>query len=197
MERMEDVLTSNVFSFFKYATREVFLKGYLEVLGLDISSREAREAEFLFWPRFEENTEPDLVILVGDYYLLIEAKYFSEFAGETEKTKSQLIRELEGGKLEAKNYGKQFKLIAITADYYYKKEKFQIIPPDFLPHFKWTNWQSVSLFLENILESTRKIREQERSFASDLCQLLDKKNLRGFHEFGILHAGKTRLHWIY
>ena len=97
IERMEDILTSNVFSFFKYSTREIFLRVYLNRLGLLISDREAREAQFLFWPRFEENTEPDLVIIVGDYYLLIEAKYVSEFGGETEKTKSQLIREIEGG----------------------------------------------------------------------------------------------------
>ena len=193
IERMEDILTSNVFSFFKYSTREIFLKGYLNELGFEISAREAREAQFLFWPRFEENTEPDLVILIGDYYLLIEAKYFSEFGGETEKTKSQLIRELEGGKLEARNYGKQFKLIAITADYYYKKEKFQIIPPEFTHLFKWTNWQSVALFLESVLQSTHRITEQERGFVSDLCLLLDKKNLRGFQGFGILNAARSSI----
>lgn len=33
IERMEDILTSNVFSFFKYSTREIFLKGYLNKLG--------------------------------------------------------------------------------------------------------------------------------------------------------------------
>jgi len=193
IERKEDILTSNVFSFFKYSTREIFLKGYLNQLGFEISDRESREAEFLFWHRFEENTEPDLVILIGDYYLLFEAKYFSEFGGETEKMKSQLIREIEGGKLEARNYGKTFKLIAITADYYYKKEKFQIIPSDFIPHFKWTNWQSVSLFLESVLESTHRIREQERGFASDLYLLLDKKNLRGFLGFGILNADRGNI----
>ena len=67
MERMEDILTSNVFSFFKYSTREIFLKGYLNKLGFDISGQEANAAELIFWPRFEENTEPDLVIITGDY----------------------------------------------------------------------------------------------------------------------------------
>ncbi len=32
IERMENILTSNVFSFFKYSTREIFLKGYLNEL---------------------------------------------------------------------------------------------------------------------------------------------------------------------
>lgn len=186
IERMEDILTSNVFSFFKYSTREIFLKGYLKKLGFDVSDQEANKAEFLFWPRFEENTEPDLVIIVGNYYLLIEAKYFSDFGGETDKTKAQLIREIEGGKLEAKNYGKDFALIAITADYYYKKSKFKVISSDFIPYFKWTNWQLISSFLNNILESNKKISKQERDFALDLYDLLDKKNLREFQSFDIL-----------
>lgn len=180
IERMEDILTSNVFSFFKYSSREIFLKGYLNRLGFDISNQQANDAEFMFWPRLEENTEPDLVIIVGGYYLLIEAKYLSGFGEETKKTKAQLLREIQGGKLEANNYGKNFKLIVITADHYCKENKFKIIPSDFVPHFKWTNWQSVASFLYNILESSRDIKKQERDFASDLYNLLDKKNLRDF-----------------
>ena len=186
IERMEDILTSNVFSFFKYATREIFLKGYLGELGFAVSDQEASEAEFIFWPRFEENTEPDLVIIVGNYYLLIEAKYFSDFGGESDKSKAQLIREIEGGKLEAKNYGKDFVLIPITADSYYKDYKFEVIPSDFIPYFKWTNWQLISSFLNNILEGNKEIRKQERDFALDLYDLLDKKNLREFQSFDIL-----------
>ena len=186
IERMEDILTSNIFSFFKYSTREIFLKGYLSRLAFDISNQEANEAEFIFWPRFEENTEPDLVLIVGDYYLLIEAKYFSGFAEETKKSKAQLLREIEGGKLEAKNYGKNFRLIAITADHYYKENKFKIIPLDFIPYFKWTNWQSVSSFLYDILESSRDIKKQDNDFTLDLYNLLDKKNLRDFQGLNIL-----------
>jgi hypothetical protein len=186
IERMEDILTSNVFSFFKYSAREIFLKGYLNILGFDISDQEANEAEFIFWPRFEENTEPDLVIIVGDYYLLIEAKYFSEFGGENEKTEAQLIREINGGKLDAKNYNKTFKLIAITADHYYKKNKFDVIPSEFRAYFKWTNWQSVAAFLKNILQTRAGIRQQEHHFTLDLYSLLDKKNLRGFQSLDIL-----------
>ena len=119
VERMEDILTSNVFSFFKYSKRDIFLKGYLNTLGFNVSEKEANEAEFLFWPRYEENTEPDLVIIVGKYYFLIEAKYFSDFGGETEKTKSQLLREIEAGQLDANNYRKKFIFIAITADYFF------------------------------------------------------------------------------
>jgi len=180
VERMEDILTSNVFSFFKYSSRDIFLKKYLNKLGFNISIREAEEAEFRFWPVFEDGTEPDLVIIVGDYYLLIEAKYFSGFSEGAKKDEHQLLRELNNGKLEAKNYNKKFKLITITADYYYKKDKFKVIPQTFRPHFKWTNWQSVSSFLDSILSSNPNIKGSVRDFCLDLYDLLDKKHLRSF-----------------
>jgi len=180
VERMEDVLTSNVFSFFKYSSRDIFLKNYLDELDFKVSVKEAEEAEFKFWPVFEDGTEPDLVIIVGKYYLLIEAKYFSGFGEKTETTDDQLKREIKGGQLEAFSYGKEFCLIAITADYYYKKDKFEVIPQKFRPHFKWTNWQLVSSFLDNILSSNPNIKGPERDFCLDLYNLLDKKHLRSF-----------------
>jgi len=180
VERMEDILTSNVFSFFKYSSRDIFLKNYLNKLGFNISDQEAEEAEFNFWPIFEDGTEPDLVIIVGNYYLLIEAKYFSGFGKKTENTDNQLIREIKGGQLEAKNYNKKFNLIAITTDYYYKKDKFEVIPQNLRPHFKWTNWQLVSSFLDNILSSNPNVKGAERDFCLDLYNLLDKKHLRSF-----------------
>jgi hypothetical protein len=180
-ERLEDLLTSNVFSFFKYSDREVFLKEYLRMLGFSVSSKEAREAEFIFWPRYEQNTEPDLVIRVGRYYILIEAKYFSDFGEGSDDIKHQLIREIECGSLDAKNYSQEFFLVAITADYYYKEDKFGVIPNIFRPNFKWTNWQKVTSFLELALEGNSKINTWEYDFASDLCNLLDRKNLRSFN----------------
>ena len=180
IERMEDILTSNVFSFFKYSNRNIFLKNYLNELGFKVSKEEVEEAEFKFWPVFEDGTEPDLVIITGNYYLLIEAKYFSEFSEGKEKSDSQLLREIKNGKLDAKNYNKEFKLIAITADYYFKEYKFKVIPQKFRSHFKWTNWQSVSSFLDNILSSNPNIKGSERDFCLDLYNLLDKKHLRSF-----------------
>jgi len=188
VERMEDILTSNVFSFFKYSSRDIFLKNYLNKLGIEVSDREAEEAEFRFWPVFEDGTEPDLVIIVGDYYLLIEAKYFSEFSEGTKKDEHQLLREIRNGKLDAKNYNKEFKLIAITADYYFKEYKFKVIPQKYRSHFKWTNWQSVSLFLDNILNCNPNIKGPERVFVLDLYNLLDKRHLRDFQKITYIGA---------
>ena len=181
IERMEDVLTSNVFSFFKYSDREVFLKGYLDTLGYGVSEQEAKDAEFIFWHRFEDNTEPDLVIKVGGFYLLFEAKYFSGFAEGSEVTDAQLLREIAGGQFEADSSSREFKLIAITADSYYKAFKFDVIPSDFRPKFQWTNWQRVAQFIDGTLGTNKNLRGEEIDFASDLSKLLDKKNLRGFH----------------
>jgi len=164
---MEDSLTSNVFSFFKYSSREIYLRDYLDKLGFEITVKDAEEAEFRFWPHYEDGTEPDLVIIVGKYYILFEAKYYSGFGKKSETTDEQLIREIKGGQLEAFSYGKEFYLIAITADYYFKKDKL-------------TNWQSVSSFLDNILSSNPNIKGSERDFCLDLYNLLDKKSLRSF-----------------
>ncbi len=188
LERSEDILTSNVFSFFKYSTRRFFLKALLEELRLDVSCEEVDEAEFLFWPRFEENTEPDLVMIVGDYYLLVEAKYFSGFGQGSEKTEAQLLREIKGGTLEAKNYGKRFRLVVITADYCRKEEKFHAIPSELSRDLSWVNWQSIGAVLNGVLESGEVIRKEEREFATDLCSLLARKNLRGFHGFDVIHG---------
>jgi hypothetical protein len=180
IECREDVLTSNVFSFLKYANRTLFLKRYLEILNIHVSESDAKTAEFVFWPRFEEHTEPDLVIIVGDFYLLIEAKYFSDFDTGTQHIKAQLLREIECGLLEARNYGKEFRLIAITADSYFKDVKFKSIPVSCISQCIWTNWQKFASFLYDVLEFRQSLTDLEADFASDLYALLDRKNLRQF-----------------
>jgi len=176
--RMEDILTSNVFSFFKYSNRSIFLKSFLnKEIKLNITDKEAELAEFIFWPILSKNTEPDLVIIVGDWYLLIEAKFNSDFGEETLTRASQLDRELDEGLLEANNLNKKFKLIAITADYYFKPEKFNKINDDY---YVWTNWQKIATLLFNIIESEIDLNLYERSFATDLYNLLIDKKLREY-----------------
>lgn len=175
LERKEDILTSNVFSFFKYSNRSKYLKSLLKELKIKVSNDDLKKAEFIFWPRFDDKTEPDLVIIIGEYYLLFEAKYFSDFAID------QIKREIEGGKLEAKNLEKTFYYIAITQDYFFKPVKFKPIT-DMIEdkYFRWTNWQKLC----NIIECNLK-NEEEHDFlmASDLYQLLLKKNLRQYQGF--------------
>lgn len=141
VENKEDILTSNVFSFFKYADRKTFLMPFLYELlsefGLKITEKDAELAQFIFWPCYDERTEPDLVLIVGNYYILFEAKYFSDFSKETELSKDQLSRERKKGWQAAKNLCKQFVMIAVTADYSEPKEKFEEIRK--LVNFRWVN----------------------------------------------------------
>ncbi len=180
-EAKEDILTSNVFSFFKYARRDVFLRRWLHSrLNIEISDSEAATTEFNFWPRYVDNTQPDVVIIAGNYYLLVEAKYLSGFSGETKNLKSQLLREVENGMLEAKSYDKEFILVAITADHYFKRDFFRDVPQELKNRLKWTNWQSVAAFLEETLSTNVEFALWEREFATDLAMLLDRKRLRDY-----------------
>ena len=218
-EKMEDILTSNVFSFFKYSKRTIYLKALLDKLNfpnklnIAVSDKELNEAEFIFWPTYEDGTEPDLVILVGDYYLLFEAKYFSDFGKktltaeyqlvreateglkaaelkyfsdfekETITLKKQLVEEATEGLKAAKNIGKHFFIIAITADYF-KPNKFEVIE-NFKEHFTWINWQTITELLLSLIEEKQESLP-DLFFANDLYQLLDKKRLRAFRNFDVL-----------
>ena len=97
-ENKEDILTSNVLSFFKYSDRITFLFPLLCDLRLDVFQEDAQEAKFYYWSSFPDGTQPNLLILVGKYYLLFEAKYHSGFGQATDLiehqlTKQELIRE--------------------------------------------------------------------------------------------------------
>lgn len=168
----EDVLTSDVFSFFKYSDRKFFLWQFLRKLGFEVTKSDALEAEFIFWPKYDDKTEPDLALIMGKYYILIEAKYYSDFG------KNQLKRESDSGRLEAKNLNKEFFLISVTADYSEPKEKFSEIRK--VVDFKWINWQMITTFLEDCLKE--KVLP-DRYLAEDLYKLLIKKNLRLFDGF--------------
>jgi hypothetical protein len=190
-QNKEDVLTSNVFSFFKYANRKIYLKHFLEKLEIDvrISDDDAENAVFEFWPRYDDRTEPDVVLDVGNYHILFEAKYKSDFGKETKLLKEQIIRELDGGRKEAQNKKKDFRFVAITADYNEPKEKFEELKKKC--KFRWINWHFVTLFLERILERER----YEQSIAQDLYDLLQKKGLRKFNGFldeRLLHPIESR-----
>ena len=183
MEGSEDILTSNVFSFFKYADRNLFLRRFLDTLDIHVSGGDAENAEFLFWPRYTDRTEPDLVIVVGKYYLLIEAKFHSPVDLE------QLFREAANGRFEAKNLGKEFHLIALTADYCRRDEQFQDGKGKFPSiNFKWINWQQITQFLLETIEQA-KLPSISQLFCQDLCQLLEGKNLHSFRDFkGVLSS---------
>ena len=176
-ERMEDILTSNVFSFFKYANREIFLYEFLKLLDIKVNPTDLNEAEFNFWPIYEDRTEPDIVIIVGDHYLLFEAKFNSGFGDGEDFSANQLIREYNMGKLEAENIEKKFHLIAITAHF----SKHQFLADNsgsFKKNIRWINWHRIALLIYNILERPISLENEYRIMAEDFYALLVKKGLR-------------------
>ena len=176
LENREDILTSNVFSFFKYSDRRL-LKEYLLLLKLDISLHDSKSAEFHFWFSYDDGTEPDLIVICGKYYILFEAKLFSDFSPETSNIDSQILREIRKGKESAKNANMEFVYVALTAEYYKDKTKYSKYERlDY--QFIWTNWQAITDFIENILTNTS--IENDREFACDLYSLLVKKKLRSY-----------------
>jgi len=194
-EKREDILTSDVFSFFKYSDRQVFLKGFLNKFlgefGVEVSDSEAEAAEFEFWPRYADRTEPDVVIIAGQYYVLIEAKLGSGFEWAEELERSQLRREIQGGYSEARSLGKEFCIVALTADYIYKPQDYQQIRIEDLAtiKFKWMNWQQIFDYLQEVLD-TVPLKSTVRLFCQDLCDLLDRKNLRPYRDLTDVLAGR-------
>jgi hypothetical protein len=181
LEGKEDLLTSNVFSFFKYSDRLLYLKQLMDMLGVAVSDDDLDSAEFQFWPTYDDRTEPDLVIIVGKHYLLIEAKHLSDFT-HNEGEKAQLLREIEGGLNEAKSLGKEFLLIAVTSDYVFPSSKFEEVLERHPHQFKWINWQAISLLLLTLIEQYGS-NLPYFLFAADLYRLLERKRLRSFRGF--------------
>lgn len=184
----EDILTSNVFSFFKYGKRAFFLLRFLREIGVNVTPEQADQAEFLFWPTYEDGTEPDLVMIVGGYYLLFEAKFHSDFQQETREKRAQIDRELQMGSLEAQNYQKQFLYFAVTAHYCQPPGIFDQSPNDLKKYCRWINWQRIATFISKLLDCVDlPIDNETRAFAEDLYSLLDNKNLRVFQGIGSLY----------
>jgi hypothetical protein len=185
LERSEDILTSNVFSFFKYAARTVYLQKLLSQLDITPTHQELEQAEFIFWPTFDDGTEPDLVIRVGRYYVLFEAKYLSGFGEESDCHAAQLVREFEGGLAVATADKREFLLVAITAHSTRPTEEFAGLPANVQSVLKWINWQAVARILLEELEPPE-ADIPDRRLAQDLYHLLDRRKLRGFLSFNRL-----------
>lgn len=174
--KSEDVLTSNVFGIMKNCDRDSFFKPWLESIGLKIPTEDIEKAKFSFWPKFEDRTEPDIVIDMPNYFIVIEAKYLSNLGSD----ETQLSREISQGLKEAK--GRNFLLICITSDIDY---------PEVLPkgtYIHWTSWQKLFIFINNILKN--KQDDCSTRWLKDLNDLLDNKGLTGFTGLSNIYAGE-------
>jgi len=175
----EDVLTSNVFGFLEVANRINFLARYLrDYLKLEVTDAEAIAAVFEFWPTYSDGTEPDVVVVAGRWYLLFEAKLFSDFGLDaSDAEKNQLRRELREGRSEASQRGLKFRLVTVTRESWQDTKRYPDIQPNDRKCWIWSNWQTFHALLDDIPESSRGI------FGHQLYQLLDGRGLRGFRGF--------------
>ncbi|MCD4670744.1 MAG: hypothetical protein K8S14_09900, partial [Actinomycetia bacterium] len=81
----------------------------------------------------------------------------------------------------SKKLKKDFILVAITEDYYYKQHNFKDIEK-YKKFFKWINWQTVSKILIKLIEQFND-KLPDYLFTKDLSDLLERKKLRTFRPF--------------
>ena len=177
LTRSEDLLTSNVLGFFDYANRSRYLLAWLrDILHLDVEPGDAEAARFQFWPTYPDGTEPDVVLEVGRYYLLVEAKLDSPFGLDpADPTRDQLNRELRQGQLEADVAGLDFRLVTLTRESWGNPERYPNLRGE--PCWIWTNWQAMTRLLARIDGA------QPDRMCGDLVMLLRRRGLQVFDGF--------------
>ena len=185
---LEDLLTSDVVGFFELADRQIFLRPFLtEVLGLAVTPSEASAASFDFWPTLDDGTEPDAIIRVGGWLLLIEAKLRSSFQVDAARPeRNQLRRELREGRALAQSEGRTFKLVTITQEPYCDLRRYRDIGRQDRGDWVWCNWQSVTRLLEQTPEN------QLGAMGRQLLDVLLRRGTRGFHGFDSLGPAPER-----
>jgi hypothetical protein len=195
-ERMEDILTSNVFGALKYVPAEDALLPFLckaidceqQPLGSQLPSKAT--AEYDFWPWLHEGdcypAQPDVVITLkdqsGDYTaILVEAKYLSGKSTSCDgsgKPFDQLAREWDNFVLYCRRKGiRKYHLVFCTADLALPATDIAESEADFRRSrqseckIHWVSWRS----LPDLLSSARK------PILSDLRDVLLKLGLH-FYE---------------
>jgi hypothetical protein len=113
----EDPLTASIFESIEVMDRQLALGTILhEATGDQFSLEDLAAAKFEYWMHdreaFGDETEPDLIITVGDCLYLLEAKYRSRLGQGTDEGPGQLEREWKGGMaLTEKRRLSQFRLV--------------------------------------------------------------------------------------
>lgn len=201
-DRMEDVLTSNVFGVFKYLDNKKVMEGFLN------SSENVNDEpfsyitninnwQFYFWPRLNNGREPDLLIQgfendVLKINIVIEAKYMSGKSDceyiENVRTGDQLADEYtglinEGWRTEGIDNSKIVNNVLFYITNHYKNPKKDI--EESIDIFEknnsrikfkiyWTSWRRLSIIISNNISS---YSQGQREMLIDLRSLLIKKGI--------------------
>lgn len=218
VHHFEDVLTSCYFGLVKYCSimvlKEFFLESVKDLNGRQFDCNSIStdlNFKFFFWPRFEDRSEPDLIIAIFDsssevkYLFLVEVKYFSqqniyETSDEYEsyKYKNQLSREYNNlvslNKINNLIFNESTKrfLIYLTADYSLPKNEFDESLDELKSDSKlkdpsktllWVSWYDLFNKLD-VKISNQSLQQFEKYILSDLKNYLFKKNFWSFNGFG-------------
>jgi hypothetical protein len=105
------------------------------------------------------------------------------------------VREVKGGRLEAKNLEKSFRLVVVSSHYYLSPELTGELPDDIGDDFIWINWQRIASIIYRILENSPTITPETQLFANDFYNLLVRKNLRQFEGINVLRGYHDLTHW--
>lgn len=164
----EDGVTDAVFSVLRWLPPETALLWVLRTAfpGWDPSLN--LRSDLIFWPRFADGTEPDLVVITDDSAVVIEAKTGAPFGT------NQLQREWDGLRGWGPAAGLQRRLLAITSD--------SIVPSEVTSHravvgsdrVGWMSWTDV---LACIKQTVDLHAEGERRMLEDLDAFLHRQGV--------------------
>lgn len=181
----EDQLTGNVFGALRYlpysVVRQIIINSVIpaaasalleQFLPSEISDEWGRN--LYFWRRYAgSQTEPDIVLELGQAVILFEVKYNSDLSGD-----DQLIREAE---LLLRNYPNKVKFLILlareeSAIAIFNEQKTNI-PPEV--SFGYITWQGL---FDSICKNTT-----NSLICDDLSALLNEKGFGGFRGFGMMN----------
>jgi hypothetical protein len=209
----EDFLTSTVFSAFDLLSNKwffQFLNSSTNIHGESLKINVSK-CKFIFWKTFSDpyGVEPDVLILLDDLIIILEAKFHAGKSGVgTSEDNSilydQLAREyLLGNYLitsrtvldETFSYFKDFKILYLTKDISFPtsdvKDSIRTLKKYYIgnkvssANIFWTNWQSIYHILNNL--SPNELQNYEKKLVSQLLLFLEKRDLIMYNGFSFLN----------
>ena len=192
-DRIEDTLTDAVFSTLSYLPPRILTAVLATAVPLlPLTPDEVGDALIEFWPSFPSGTEPDVVLTVGGWMIVIEAKYTSPFSTGEADIDHQLVGEWRDGLTDAKAKRLQGPVvIAVTddpaqpADIEIARRAVADLPefperdPDHTETIEWISWQNLAKTIE---EHVPGLSRQEHRMVEDLFDLMERRGVRRMFE---------------
>ena len=219
-DRMEDLLTGNVFGLWRYLPAKLGLRGILQSAQLSSGEQLQVPEDFVltsldFWPWLQfgahKGIEPDVLLRVHDSsgqlsIILIEAKFKSDkssLATPDGQPNDQLGKQMVNLRSIAEDeHAKSYALIYLTAEPKFPLASIQQSIDELerktrqgsQSHFYWTNWRAVYSELVMTLHSSS-TNEIERNLLTDAVQILESLGFSDFTGITSPYTGTTVPNW--